>query len=147
MSNTGKCKFPVIEISLRLPSFLSPSMFPPVPYPLYSVALHIFMNSCLWWKLMRIEGKKTNIKCILTRICLVSVPESCTSFSPRGRARTVDPHSVFLFLFSPTPSILCALSLSPFLHPLPWPSLAFFPLCQSQLQTEDLSFLNNSQVD
>jgi len=143
MSNSGKCKFPRNINFTSLPSFLSISMFPPVPNPLYSVLLHIFMNSCLWWKLMRIEGKKTNIKCILTRICLVSVPETCTSFSPRGRTRTVDPHSVFLSLFSyPLHTMLS-------LYPLPYPphTHPLLSLCQSQLQTEDFSFLNNSQVD
>ncbi len=146
MSNTGKCKFPVIEISLRLPSFLSLSMFPPVPYPLYSVPLHIFMNSCLWWKLMRIEREKNKHK--------VYFDEDLPRFSARelhqlqssGTRQDGRPSfRISLFLFSYPLHTVRALSL--FLHPLPWPSLVFFPLCQSQLQTEDLSFLNNSQVD
>lgn len=80
------------------------------------------------------------MKCILTEVCLVSAAFQSSGDLP-GRA---DPRPIFLSL------ALFFGRLKPFPTRLvfTFPSL-FLPLslCQSQLQAEELSFVNNSQVD
>lgn len=81
------------------------------------------------------------MKCVLTDVCLVSA-----AFQSSGTCQ--DPQTLVPYFFL---SLHCIFWSS---QTLPHPSCLYLPslflplsLCQSQLQAEDLSFVNNSQVD
>lgn len=156
---------------LSLPS-PHPSVFPLLHFSLYH-SIYSWI-SCLSWKLMHEnrgwEGGKNKNNTKKTKqgecwwgFCLVWV-HCCIGSPVLGGHMQEDPDSISLFisflfcLFFHPPTYRLA-SLLPNIRPplliLPPPTRCLYLLlffvspsqCQSQLQAEELSFLNNSQVD
>lgn len=83
-----------------------------------------------------LEIKKKKKKYVLTEVCLVSA-----AFQSSGTCHDAQILVPYFFLS------FCFLVVSPAILSLPSFSVSPPLSCQSQLQAEDLSFVNNSQVD